>query len=137
MTALTFLMVAATLAFVAWPFFVPRREENWEETGTLSPLERQKVEALTALKEAEFDLRTGKLSDADFAALSDKYRQQAITAIAALEEKRRPSKAEKGAGREGAGRGGRAAYCPDCGHKAAPGAGFCGGCGRRLKGAAA
>lgn len=131
-TLLTFLLVAAALGFVAWPFFVPRREQSWAETGTASPLEKQKIEALTALKEAEFDLRTGKLSDADFGALSDKYREQAITAIAGLDEKRRQSKPEKGAARAG-----RVAYCAACGRKTAPGASFCGGCGRRLQGAAA
>jgi hypothetical protein len=127
-TALTVLAVAAVMIFVGWPLVRPRDEDD-AGAESLSPFERQKVEAYGAIKEAEFDLRMGKLSQADFEALAERYRGQALEAIAALEQSRtvRPSAAR--ATTQG---GRRFAFCPDCGQKTAPRANFCGGCGRAL-----
>ena len=120
------LAVVLALAFVGWPFFrTPDEEADGE---SLSPLERQKLEALTAIKEAEFDLRMGKLSQADFASLEQRYRRQALEAIAALEAAQ-PSPVAARAPRAGS----SFAFCPDCGQKAGPGANFCAGCGRDLR----
>jgi hypothetical protein len=127
------LAVVIVLAFVGWPFLrAPSPRER--EGDSLSPLERQKQEALTAIKEAEFDLRMGKLSQADYAGLEQRFRRQALEAIAALEESRAGSAA--GARSTPPRSGGRSfAFCPDCGQKAAPRANFCGACGRDLRAA--
>lgn len=126
------LFVTVAVAFVGWPFVRPSEDGEESNAGpALSPLERQKHEALAAIKEAEFDLRMGKLSETDFAALSEKFRKQALAAIAAIEQ------AHHGAGRESR-RGSserrtkRVAFCPACGANTPPRAHFCGACGRSL-----
>ena len=88
--ALSWLLAVAALAFVGWPLFRARVGAAPAPTAdNISPLERQKLDAYAAIKEAEFDKRMGKLSDEDFASLTQRYRQQALAAIAALEQGRR------------------------------------------------
>jgi membrane protease subunit (stomatin/prohibitin family) len=129
-TVLTVIAVSAVMIFVGWPLVRPDSED--EDGGeSLSPLERQKVEAYGAIKEAEFDLRMGKLSQADFETLTERYRGQALEAIAALEQSRAPARAVVRQANVRAGR--RFAFCPDCGEKTAPRANFCGACGRTLQ----
>ena len=74
----------------------------------------------------------GKLSDEDFTALTQRYRQQALTAIAALDQARRAETTRRG-GRAPA----RMAFCPSCGDKLAARANFCSNCGRSLRETAA
>ncbi|MBX3024902.1 zinc ribbon domain-containing protein [bacterium] len=120
--ALIWLGVALVALFVGWPLLQARRGVEPGDAEA-PPLERQKREALVAIKEAEFDRAMGKLSDADFAQLTQRYREQALAAMAALE-----AGAPRGA------RGGvRLAFCPQCGTKLPPRANFCGGCGHALR----
>ena len=107
--------------------------------------ETRKGQALIALKEIEFDLATGKLSDADFAELKRKFTSEAVAAI--REEKGEqvaPAKVAAGTAcprsgprpeRDahfcstcGSSLGGMA--CAGCGGAIEPGARFCAGCGR-------
>lgn len=133
--ALSLLLVGAALLFVAWPFLRGAREPEPESERSLSPLEKKKLEALSAIKEAEFDLRMGKLSDADFHALTERYRRDALEAIAALEEAR--SANARKAGERAVRAGARVNFCPDCGEKVTARANFCGACGRSLQEAVA
>lgn len=118
--AVIWIGVGLVALFVGWPLVQARRGAEPGDADAL-PLERQKREALAAIKEAEFDRAMGKLSDADFAQITQRYRDQALTAMAGLES--------------GAARGGapRLAFCPQCGGKLAPRANFCGGCGTSLR----
>jgi hypothetical protein len=102
--------------------------------------------ALRALKEIEFDRATGKLGDADYDALKQKYTGEALEALredvpkAPREAARRSSPA--------AARGAPAAracpthgprpeseadFCSECGRRLAPAAGFCPRCGTSLE----
>jgi formate dehydrogenase maturation protein FdhE len=128
-TVLSALLVVGTALFVAWPFLRHRDDSTSSRQNSFSPLERQKLEAYAAIKEAEFDLRMGKLSEEDFCALEQKYRQQALAAIAALEESKRVAKLERRAEEP---KVRRIAYCPACGQRVPPRANFCGGCGCSL-----
>ena len=88
--AIGILMIIAAAAYVAAPFFTgdPCSESGGPKPVTASErqrLERQKLDAYAAIKELEFDYRMHKLSDADFAAIRDKYAAQALEAIAALD----------------------------------------------------
>jgi hypothetical protein len=76
---------------VAWPFL---REPETRDDRLDRPdeLERRRLElseerdrALAALKELEFDHRTGKISDADYGELVRHLRQEAAQALAALD----------------------------------------------------
>ena len=130
-TALSWLLAAAALAFVGWPLFRARTGGAVREPDAGSPLERQKREAYAAIKEAEFDRRMGKLSEDDFNATAQRYRQQALAAIAALEQGKRADAAGRGRAPT------RLAFCPSCGDKLAPRANFCSNCGRSLRETAA
>jgi len=133
-TVLSLLLTAAVGLFVAWPFVRPRRRAAGGEAD-VSPLEQQKLEAYRAIKEAELDVRMGKLSDEDFGLIQAKYRQQALAAIAALEDAKQSGRIEKKTAAVRRPR--RIAFCPACGRKVAPRSNFCGACGRSLREAVA
>jgi hypothetical protein len=90
--ALVLAAVLAVLAvlFVARPFLrSPGREERAQPPGG-DELERlalieERDRALAALKELEFDHRTGKVSDADYAEALPALRREAAEALAALD----------------------------------------------------
>lgn len=131
MTILGWLLAAAALVFVGWPLFRAPVPSPISDAEALTALERQKREAYAAIKEAEFDRRMGKLSDDDFAALTGRYRQQALAAIAGLDQAQRSDIARRGRAPA------RMAFCPDCGEKLPPRANFCSHCGRSLRDTAA
>ena len=58
-----------------------------DQTHSLA-LAEERDRALAALKELEFDHRTGKLSDADYGELVGAYRRRAAAALRALESTR-------------------------------------------------
>jgi len=132
--AIAILLTASVAAFVVWPFFGHKEGEAPPE-AQLSPLEKQKLEAYAAIKEAEFDYQMGKLTEGDFNMLRERYSQQALAAIAAIEQAQsRPTPIGKAAeGRKAT----RIAYCPSCGRGVPARANFCPGCGRGLKEAVA
>ena len=84
-----FVAVAAVL-LVAVPFLrepTPREDTIREPHGADKrrlELAEERDRALAALKELEFDHRTGKLSDADYRELVGTYRRRAAAALQAL-----------------------------------------------------
>jgi len=130
-------MIIAAVAFVAAPFLRSEAAAQMPDAAAALPshrqkLERQKLEAYTAIKEVEFDYRMGKLSDTDLAIMRDKYAAQALTAIEALAAARGGD-----GGRPSGRRPARIAFCPTCGHTIPPRANFCPACGLSLKEAVA
>lgn len=94
--ALSLGAVLAVLAvvFIAVPFLrePAPSSDRLDEPGEL---ERRRLElteecdrALAALKELEFDHRTGKLTDADYRELVGAYRRRAAAALQAIEAAR-------------------------------------------------
>jgi membrane protease subunit (stomatin/prohibitin family) len=130
MTVFGWVLAAAALVFVGWPLFAARLGSVQSEPEVTSPLERQKLEAYAAIKEAEFDHRMGKLSEEDFSSLTRRYRQQALAAIAALDQTRRAEATRRGRPRT-------MVFCPNCGEKFSPRANFCSNCGRSARESAA
>jgi hypothetical protein len=143
--ALGILLVIGVAVFVAWPFFTNESGEmpsgSSRLVGERQKLEALKIEAYAAIKEAEFDHRMGKLSDADLGSLREKYSRQALDAIAALDERAETRRAAEARGSRPAlrtpsgkpARVRRIAYCPRCGQGVPPRANFCPSCGRSLK----
>jgi len=82
---LTVILVASLL--VAAPLFQQMSRAVVEEEGERERWERQKRQALTAIKEIELDHRLGKLSDQDLAGMRARFEGQALEAMAALERK--------------------------------------------------
>lgn len=120
--ALIWIGVGLVALFVGWPLLQARRGAEPGDADAL-PLERQKREALAAIKEAEFDRAMGKLSDADFAQITQRYRDQALAAMAAMDAAATASRP----------RAEQMAFCPRCGTRLPPRANFCGGCGHALR----
>jgi hypothetical protein len=58
-------------------------------------LEEERDRTLAALKELEFDHRTGKVSDEDYRAMVGPLRRKAAETLRALEQKREPVRGEK------------------------------------------
>jgi hypothetical protein len=81
------LLVVACVFFVARPFL--RAPDNGEATLDSGDERLRRMEerdrALAALKELEFDHRTGKISDEDYRALVGPLRRQAAEALRSLE----------------------------------------------------
>ena len=89
-------LAVACVVFVARPFLTNPDPAD-ERPGEPEPSEEERLRlveerdrALAALKELEFDHRTGKISDADYRDLVGPLRRQAADALAALE--RRPAR---------------------------------------------
>jgi len=83
-------LIAAVSFFVAAPLFRARAETvPAAASGERERWERQKRQALAAIKEAELDYRMGKLSDEDLASMRARFEAQALEAMAALEGRTR------------------------------------------------
>ena len=85
------LLAVAAVAIVARPFLREPAPAS-DRLDELSELERRRLQlseerdrALAALKELEFDHRTGKVSDEDYRAQLGPLRQRAAEALRALE----------------------------------------------------
>ena len=102
-----------------------------EETGSA------KIRALLALREIEFDRETGKLSDADYTMLKQKYSQSALEAIKQERANESPA-ASSGQEPDDAealitkAKAQRQSSCPTCQSGLEPGSMFCSSCGRSL-----
>jgi hypothetical protein len=88
--ALAALLVVACVALVARPFLREpavaddRLDPPTEDEQADLALQEERDRALAALKELEFDHRTGKISDEDYAELRGPLRRQAAEALHAL-----------------------------------------------------
>jgi hypothetical protein len=92
--ALAALLVIGCVVLVAWPF-VREPAPADDSLARLSAPERERLRleeerdrALAALKELEFDHRTGKVSDEDYRLQVGELRRQAGEALRALDEVR-------------------------------------------------
>ena len=89
------------VAVVAWPFL---REPAPRDDRLVAPdeleqrrlaLAEERDRALAALKELEFDHRTGKVSDDDYRSLVGPLRRRAAEALRALDLRASPTVEEK------------------------------------------
>jgi hypothetical protein len=80
------LLAVAAVWFVARPF-LSRSEDRLpvEPSSERLALEEERDRALAALKELEFDHRTGKVSDEDYRGMVGELRRQAADALKALD----------------------------------------------------
>ena len=76
------ILAAIALVFVLVPLYRPARPEAQERPESpADALRREKEIVYQAIREMEFDYRTGKVSDEDYAALLARYRAKAIEII--------------------------------------------------------
>jgi len=96
------LLAVACVVVVALPFLRrPGLSAAEDRLGEPDALERRRLElaeerdrALSALKELEFDHRTGKVSDEDYRELVGPLRRRAAEALRAVEPRARDAEAE-------------------------------------------
>lgn len=136
-----------TGALVLWLIFSPMISGKREPPLPPEPVADEETRsgiALLALKEIEFDLATGKLSDDDYAMLKERYSVEAITALDLDQLERRevplPNDPEalvaaRRAELRSAASSGLPAPppCPACGPRPEPDAQYCSSCGRSLR----
>jgi hypothetical protein len=91
--ALGALLTVLCVLFVARPLLRPGKEDAPAGSGPAEDarvrLYERRDRALAALKELEFDHRTGKVSDEDYGALVGPLRREAADALKALEREER------------------------------------------------
>ena len=91
------LLTVLCVVFVARPLLRPTRDPDVQDEPSageqlrVRALERRD-RALAALKELEFDHRTGKVSDEDYRALVGPLRREAAEALRELEHEDRPER---------------------------------------------
>ena len=136
MTALIVGTLIALLAvgFVLVPLFTD------DESGSAGPLapppepQPEPGDPVGALREIEFDRATGKLSDADYAALKARYTADALESMRATEQQAVPADALDLAEQAILRYRRRATSCTVCGPRPEPDALYCSTCGRYLPG---
>ena len=81
-----FAIVLVVALFVAAPLFgAPERAVAEGTPSELDRWERDKRQALSAIKETELDHQMGKLSDEDYSRMRERFERKALDALAALE----------------------------------------------------
>jgi len=127
--ALGIVLAAVAVYFVLRPVLspVPRPDPLDAQNEGEDPQDdfSRRAVALRALKEIEFDRATGKLSDADYDALTRKYTGEALVALREEEATPLPVAARPSSS-------GPAVACPTDGPRPERDARFCSACGRRL-----
>ncbi|MBF0171205.1 MAG: hypothetical protein HQK87_08980 [Nitrospinae bacterium] len=123
------LVLLATLGFIALPlmgrFGRPAAEGVTE--GELSELLYKKDAVYTALKDLDFDHRTGKIDRADYEEMKRQFETDAMSVIATIETLQAGGGAATAPERDAARR-----FCAACGNGAKPGDKFCASCGTKL-----
>ena len=137
LTIVGLVLVLLAAFFVSWPLFAAAEPETRAPgNGAESNPEHDKELALRAIREADFDHRTGKLSDEDHAALRQELEERALRALAALDDASAlhavPTADQPATAAPAHAAGEAAGFCPACGVRFTRGAHFCSGCGKKL-----
>lgn len=118
------ILVVALATLISLPLFRPAMGSALPSVHSDEALQREKSIALLAIKEAQFDHATGKLTDADYSLLRSEYEERALHAIRGLES--------GGAVRKACDSDGiavRANFCHHCGRQFDTDDRFCASCG--------
>jgi len=142
-TVIGLAIVLLAAFYVAWPLLqaAPVASPVADDVAA-GTAEHDKDQALRAIREADFDHRTGKLSDEDYGVLRAELEGRALSAMAAIERANALHAAPPAPGAapgatspatsqapRGAEPGG---FCPACGVRFARDARYCSGCGKKL-----
>jgi rRNA maturation endonuclease Nob1 len=135
LTAIGLFLVLATALALAWPLLSPPHEEPEAPVASdpAARLRSEKDTALAAIREADFDHETGKLSEEDYRVLRAELEERALGALAALDQVAGTATPPVGAAVERIGaRATAAAFCPGCGRKRSAETDFCSHCGHKF-----
>lgn len=130
-TIVEVLLALAVMAAIGYPLFVKPSlaEGDVDEGDERHKLLSAKEAAFVALKDLDFDYKTGKIDEADYAALKARYEAEAVRVMKRLDNAAKEQPAAPAGGRAGE----KVRFCPDCGVKADADDRFCAACGKPLK----
>lgn len=125
-TFVEILIFISAMFFVGYPFFkrspigqgFSPADRGEAEASHYNELVHKKETAYITIKDLEFDYRTGKLSQADYMELKNRYEAEALQTLKEIDDFKVQ---EKGA-----------VFCPKCGTKTKAEDNFCFKCGAKL-----
>ncbi len=147
------LLLLAGLAFIGQPFYAGRRrrpERRSLDADGREQLLMEKQAVYAAIKDLDFEYKTGKLSDEDYAALRESYRARALNILKQISEQGKPGARTDGGVRPGGeslpqqetrpgsvadavGEEVHGSRCAQCGEVNRRGSKFCRSCGTPLQ----
>jgi hypothetical protein len=131
------LLVLAVLTAIGWPIFVqPNTIADVAEDGDeYHKLIASKESAFVALKDLDFDHKTGKIDDEDYDQLKDRYETEAVSVMRRIDTlEKNPPPVESAETSEGVKTSARTGiFCTSCGTQAEAQDCFCRTCGSPLK----
>jgi hypothetical protein len=138
MVVIEVLMLLAVVTAVGYPIFVETKVETDqdEEGDERHKLIAAKESALIALKDLEFDYKTGKIDEDDYVQLKNRYEAEAVAVLKKMDQVEHtplPTKMNIPIRREQPAEKGGQVFCTTCGKKAQPKDRFCAGCGAPLR----
>lgn len=92
MTTLYIALLIGLIAFliVLWPLVQGRLSTAQPQPEeSLGSLRRQRDSIYDSLRELDFDLQTGKMSEADYADLTERYKRRAVDLLKQLDDRQR------------------------------------------------
>lgn len=150
-TLIEVVLALLVVGFVAFPLLKEQlgEEETYDLPEDVEELYRRKETTYSALKELEFDFKTGKLSESDFHELDARYRADALEILASIDARDKglsdTSGARKGKSQRTKSRAAAVEpvspaaapfldpfTCAACGRANPEGARFCAGCGGEI-----
>ncbi len=120
-------LLGVVLAAISYPLMNSKIVELGDreiKESDLSDLLYKKEAAYIALKDLEFDHKTGKVDDEDYSAMKSQFEAEAIDVLKTIEIGDKEPAGFKAVV--------SAKFCTDCGMKAAEGHKFCAQCGKAL-----
>lgn len=124
------LLTALTFAFVAYPLFRQRRHSAGPAVDEkLGEMLSKRDTTYSMLKELEFDLQSGILSQEDYQDLEARYRSKAISVLKGIDGLKEAGDVEADIERQVLElRRSGGSFCPQCGDKRQPNDRFCPRC---------
>ncbi len=130
----TIVLTVSAFAFITYPLFKQRsRSVDAVEDDKFRELSSSRDTTYSMLKELEFDLQSGILSEEDYHDLEARYKRKAISILKELDNREKGSQVEDEIERKILElRRGKGRFCPQCGARYQAGDRFCSHCGTGL-----
>ncbi|MFQ6122003.1 MAG: zinc ribbon domain-containing protein [Dehalococcoidales bacterium] len=128
------LLTILTFAFIAYPFF----KQKWRLVDSaggekLRELHSRRDVTYSMLKELEFDLQSGILTEEDYQDLEARYKRKAISILREMDKSEKGSDVDEEIEKQVLElRRSKGRFCPQCGNKYQENDRFCSRCGINL-----
>ena len=127
-------LTVLTFAFIIYPLFRQRSpQEGLAEDEKLQELRSKRDTTYSMLKEMEFDLQSGILTEEDYRDLEARYKRKAISILRGIDDLKAGTNMEDEIEKRVLElRRSKGRFCSQCGTKYQEGARFCSRCGTSL-----